>query len=560
MWLINTDTRRLELVNEPEEYTYAVLSHTWEDEEVSFQEFQAPEQPYEKKGFGKIMRTCELASAHGLRYAWVDTCCIDKSSSAELSEAINSMFKWYMNAAVCIVFLSDLPFGSSFEDHFPRCRWLTRGWTLQEIVAPRVAEFYDAKWELRGRKPELNSLLADVTRIDYDVLCNNQVMFEVPVARRMSWASMRQTTRVEDTAYCLMGIFGVSMPMIYGERHKAFMRLQEEIAKESSDLSLFAWTNPSLNLSPESWIQQSYRGIFARSPREFSNAHNLKRRVKDAVIDTEFAITNKGLRIETALISIPDATEDLVWDLGVSERDDWPKDRADGWLGVYLTKTANGYVRSKSHTLFKAEPQVRRYRGDNTLVYIRKDLRVSESETVENRFRGAVCADFSRAPCQVVAAAPQQLWDSNRNLFLRQGQGINAYLLLRFNNIPNHTSAVHFVVALSTMDEPICHIFSDQHPLFDQARRFMDTAREITYYVSADYFRMQFLPERRPTQSSPALCSVRQPHSNSVLHFQAELKPHVLDNQFCYNLELAFAHTVLDNSPNIRGISSLNLR
>ncbi|KAI1805849.1 HET-domain-containing protein [Daldinia bambusicola] len=556
MWLINTQTCRLELVNEPEEYTYAILSHTWEDEEVSFQEFQAPEQPHGKRGFEKIMRTCELASARGLRYAWVDSCCIDKSSSAELSEAINSMFKWYTNAAVCFVFLSDLPFGSSFEDHFPRCRWLTRGFTLQEIVAPKVAEFYDAKWEFRGRKPELNSLLADVTRIDYEVLCDSQARFEVPVARRMSWASMRQTTRVEDTAYCLMGIFGVNMPMLYGEGHKAFMRLQEEIAKESSDLSLFAWTDLP---GPESWIQQNYRGIFARSPRDFSYAYNIKRRVKDAISDTEFAITNKGLRIETALISIPEATEDLVWDLGVSERDDWPKDRADGWLGIYLTKTANGYVRSNPHSLFKAEPQMRRYRSDNTLVYIRKDLRPSELETVENRFRGAICADFSRAPCQIVAVAPQQLWDHNRNLFLRQGQGINAYLLLRFGDAEYNSSAVQFIVALSTMDEPICHIFSDQHPLFAQACHFMDTAREITYYVSADYLRMQFLPRRGPTQSSPALCSVRKPQSNSVLHFQAELKPHVLENQFCYNLELVLAQTVLDNPLSARGISSMNL-
>ncbi|KAI0122658.1 HET-domain-containing protein [Daldinia grandis] len=560
MWLINTWTHQLEFVNEPEEYTYAILSHVWEDDEVSFQDFRAPGKAYKKKGFDKIIRTCQLAASRGLRYAWVDTYCIDKSSSAELSEAINSMFKWYMNSAVCFVFLSDLASGLSFEDHFPRCRWLTRGWTLQEIVAPRAAEFYDAEWQLRGCKPELNTFLAGVTRIDYAVLCDSQAMFEVPVARRMSWASMRETTRVEDKAYCLLGIFGVNMPMLYGEGPKAFMRLQEEIAKESSDLSLFAWTALPPSLGPESLIQQSYRGIFARSPREFSHAYHLKPRIKDAIIGTEFAVTNKGLRIETALISVPSATDDLVWDLGVSERDDWPKNRADGWVGVYLAKTANGYVRSNPHSLFRAGPQMQRYRGDSSLVYIRKDLRTSELEMVENRFRGAVCANFSEAPCQILAAAPRQLWDYNRNLFLSQGQGINAYILLRYSHANNYSSSTKFIVALSTMDEPLCYIFSDQHPLFEQAYQFMNTAKEITYYVSADYLRMTILPVTASGHSMPALCSIRQPQSNPAINLQAELKPHIFQNQPCFSLEVVIEQAILEYPISSRGgISSMNL-
>ncbi|KAI0849364.1 HET-domain-containing protein [Daldinia vernicosa] len=558
MWLINTRTHQLEFVNEPEEYTYAILSHVWEDEEVSFQDFQTPGKANKKKGLDKIIRTCQLAASRDLRYAWVDTCCIDKSSSADLSEAINSMFKLYMNSAVCFVFLSDLPSESSFEDHFLRCKWLTRGWTLQEIVAPRAAEFYDAKWEFRGRKPELNTFLASVTKIDYAVLCDSQAMFEVPVARRMSWASMRETTRVEDKAYCLLGIFGVSMPMLYGEGPKAFMRLQEEIAKESSDLSLFAWTALPPSLIPEGLIQQSYRGIFARSPKEFAHAHHLKPWVKDAIIDTELAITNRGLRIETALISVPGTTDDLVLNLGVSERDDWPTNRADGWVGVYLAKTANGYVRSKPHSLFRAEPQMRRYRGDS-LVYIRKDLRTSESERVENRFRGAICANFSKAPCKILGAVPQQLWDNNRNLFLSQGQGINAYILLRYGEAENYGWSTQFIVAFSTMDEPLCYIISDQHPLFKRVHRFMDTTREISYYVSADYLRMQFLSGRVSGHSSPAFCSIRRPQSNSVINFQAEIKPHIFQNQACFSLELILEQAILDSPVNTRGISSMNL-
>ncbi|KAI8963569.1 HET-domain-containing protein [Daldinia sp. FL1419] len=546
MWLINTHTRLLEFVTEPEEYTYAILSHTWEDGEVSFHDFQVPEEARKKKGFDKIIRTCQLASDHGLEYAWVDTCCIDKSSSAELSEAINSMFKWYMNSAICFVFLSDLSPGSPFEDSFPKCRWLNRGWTLQEIVAPKAAEFYDAEWKLRGRKPELNALLARVTGIDYAVLSNSQAMFDVPVARRMSWASMRQTTRLEDRAYCLLGIFGVNMPMLYGEGDKAFIRLQEEIIKESSDLSLFAWTELPSSSSSESPNHQSYRGIFARSPREFTYAHHLKPRIKDAAIGTEFSITNLGLRVETALISVPDITQDFVWDLGVSERDDWPKDRPDGWVGIYLTKTSNGYVRSNPHILFTAEPHMRRYRGDNTPVYIRKDLRTSESRAIENRFHGAICVDFSGAPYHIYAAVPQQLWDPNRSLFLSQGQGINGYLFLRYSD---SESIAEFIVAFTTMNKPICYIFSDQGQLFKQVRQFIDTAREITYYVSADYLRMQFLSEEILAQPSCAPCistrisAVALPRYTYQMNIQAELQPHTFQNQPCFNLKLAFAES-----------------
>ncbi|OTA82850.1 hypothetical protein M434DRAFT_84339, partial [Hypoxylon sp. CO27-5] len=300
MWLIDTTTLQLKFVGEPAdvEYSYAILSHTWNDEEVSYQDIQNLDHARSMKGFGKIAGTCRLASARGLRYAWVDTCCIDKSSSAELSEAINSMFRWYTESAVCIAFLEDLPPQRSFEHYFSSCKWLTRGWTLQELIAPRVVEFYDASWTFRGCKPELNTFLARVTGIDQAVLSDSQAMFKVPVARRMSWASMRQTTRVEDKAYCLLGIFGVNMPMIYGEGAKAFMRLQEEIVKDTGDLSIFAWVDLPPGLSGvDGWMQQSYRGIFARSPREFASCHQIRQRIRGVFLNKEFTVTNKGLRI-----------------------------------------------------------------------------------------------------------------------------------------------------------------------------------------------------------------------------------------------------------------------
>ncbi|KAI0379436.1 HET-domain-containing protein [Hypomontagnella monticulosa] len=562
MWLIDTQCKDIRLVQitAPEEYSYAILSHTWEDEEVSFQDFHDLDRRVEMKGFNKIAWTCRLASERGLRYAWVDTCCIDKTSSAELSEAINSMFMWYMTSAVCFVYLSDHPPQLSFEDHFRRCRWLTRGWTLQELIAPRAAEFYDAAWNFRGRKPELNSFLAHVTNIDEAVLKDSQVLFEVPVGRRMSWAARRQTTRIEDLAYCLLGIFGVNMPMIYGEGAKAFMRLQEEIVKETNDLSLFAWSDipPSLS-GTESWMQQHYRGIFARSPREFANCHHLRPRIKDAFLTKEFTVTNKGLRIETALVSVPGVTEDFVWNLGVSERDDWPKDSVEGWVGVYLAKTANGYVRSKPYSLFRAEPQMRRYRCDSAPIHIRKDLRALESEPIENRFRNAICVKLDRAPSRIAAVAPPQLWDQNRMLFLNQGQGINAYILLRFNLVEDSNSAFRLLVACSTMiNPPVCRIWAENHPLWDSVLEFVNTAKEVSDYVAADYLRMQFLPLVTEL-SSVAACSIKHPHSNAMINLQAILQPYSFQGQDCFALELVLGQLLTGSTTSARGISEMNL-
>ncbi|KAJ0313841.1 hypothetical protein COL5a_007221 [Colletotrichum fioriniae] len=145
--LIDTDTLQLKLFTASLAPAYAILSHTWiENEEISFHELtQISETPdhkaSEKSGYKKILATCREAKANGIEYAWVDTCCIDKTSSAELGEAINSMFRWYRDAEVCYAFLSDWPAaddgGESTDDALKDCRWFTRGWCLQELIAPK---------------------------------------------------------------------------------------------------------------------------------------------------------------------------------------------------------------------------------------------------------------------------------------------------------------------------------------------------------------------------------------------------------------------------------------
>ncbi|KAK3323279.1 heterokaryon incompatibility protein-domain-containing protein, partial [Cercophora scortea] len=301
MWLINSHNYSLEnFLHHPPQY--AILSHTWEDGEVSFDDMKDLGVAMNKAGWKKIAETCRMAEDRGLDYAWVDTCCIDKTSSAELTEAINSMFKWYSRSTVCYVYLSDLyvPLAGvpgsrenneALHNDLNYCRWFTRGWTLQELIAPRSVYFYDATWVPIGTKTSLLENIAQITTIDRDILSHASELASVPVGRRMSWAAYRQTTRPEDLAYCLLGIFNVNMPMIYGEGEKAFIRLQEAIAQDNDDFSLFAWSDT--NLTPS---YQPYQGILAQAPAQFASCHDLWT-INDPLghESRSFAITNRGV-------------------------------------------------------------------------------------------------------------------------------------------------------------------------------------------------------------------------------------------------------------------------
>jgi len=248
MRLINTKTYAFEEFIGRKIPKYAILSHTWEEEEVTFADFTSKPRVWEKKGWAKIDKTCKMASQNGYQYAWVDTCCIDKSSSAELTEAINSMFRWYQRAELCYAFLSDLPArtpgSSSSALGLRNCRWFTRGWTLQELIAPRHVQFFDQNWIPYGDKDTLSEELQSITGINPLVLNHGKSLTSITVAEKMSWAASRETTRIEDTAYCLLGIFNVNIPLLYGEEEKAFRRLQEEIIRTTPDRSIFAWRLP----------------------------------------------------------------------------------------------------------------------------------------------------------------------------------------------------------------------------------------------------------------------------------------------------------------------------
>ncbi|KAH8648162.1 P-loop containing nucleoside triphosphate hydrolase protein [Tricladium varicosporioides] len=221
---------------------YAILSHTWTDQEITYQDLISSAGK-SKSGYKKIKFCGEQAARDGLQYFWVDTCCIDKSNSTELSTAINSMFRWYQNAKKCYVYLTDVsvpshegdvqPSQRTWEAAFRNSRWFTRGWTLQELIAPEIVEFFSIEYTRLGDKRSLEMAIQEITQIPIQAL-RGDPFSDFSIAERKKWAAQRQTTEEEDLVYCLLGLCEVSMPPIYGEgKEKALFRLTDEVDKRS---------------------------------------------------------------------------------------------------------------------------------------------------------------------------------------------------------------------------------------------------------------------------------------------------------------------------------------
>ncbi|KAJ4424529.1 hypothetical protein N0V82_000853 [Gnomoniopsis sp. IMI 355080] len=277
----------------------------------------------EKADFRKIKKTCEVAEQRGYAYAWIDTCCIDKTSSAMLSEAINSMFHWYKESSMCFTYLEDLDADvlqhkeSEMKDLLKQCRWFTRGWTLQELIAPEEMEFYDTAWKLRGTKRSLGPQLSEITGIQVDVLGKSDLLPSIPVGRKMSWAAGRKTTRVEDIAYCLLGIFDNEFEVDRRPVHRSYR-------------------------------DNNLRGILASNPSQFADCRTLEIAPRRTGAK-EFTMTNNGLRINTALGSLVNSH---IFDLDCIR-----EGRREGYetverIGIYLKETELGYVRERSAECF----------------------------------------------------------------------------------------------------------------------------------------------------------------------------------------------------------------
>ncbi|KAF2729794.1 hypothetical protein EJ04DRAFT_475020, partial [Polyplosphaeria fusca] len=274
MWLLDTTTLRLHEFFGDRVPPYAILSHAWSDDEVLFHEMQSIslEEIKDQPRYTKVLSFCVVAKAGGLGYGWLDSCCIDKRSSAELTEAINSMYQWYRDAKVCFIYLADVPPGMTEHDDrqrraFASSKWFSRSWTLQELVASKERVFLAQDWtEIRNNLTatrdsvgDIEDFISEITGVDTKVLRDNSKLREKCIAERMSWASRRRATRSEDRVYSLMGIFEVNMAVLYGEGEEhAFKRLQEEIMKTSFDQSIFAWRGPYKS-----------SGLLAHSPDDF---------------------------------------------------------------------------------------------------------------------------------------------------------------------------------------------------------------------------------------------------------------------------------------------------
>ena len=251
MWLIDTKTLRVKEFPSDRRPKYAILSHKWEKDELSFQQFQNQNACHKMKGYQKVIRFCREAHRNGLNWGWVDTCCIDKRNPTELSEAINSMFMWYRDSAACYVYLHEFSKDAlqsqrrtrtKLREHLRLCEWFERGWTLQELIAPSTVIFFDRSWRHFGDKRALADEISYITRVSASLLKGTKSLEKYSCAQKMSWAALRKTKRPEDRAYSLFGLFGITMPTLYGEGHEAFRRLQEAILVRSPDHTLFAWT------------------------------------------------------------------------------------------------------------------------------------------------------------------------------------------------------------------------------------------------------------------------------------------------------------------------------
>ena len=259
----------------PEEVRYAILSHRWgrAEDEVSYRDL-THNLYRQKKGFQKVESCCKQALRDGLSYVWIDTCCIDKSSSSELSEAINSMYEWYKQSSACYAYLQDVESDKDYSkpnSSFRSSQWFTRGWTLQEMVAPDDVIFYTTNWIEIGRKRNMYRLLYDITKVKKSVLIDpRNALPRVCISQIMYWASSRHTTRKEDRAYSLLGLFRINLPILYGEGDSAFTRLQEELLRIYHDHSIFAWhlTSSSSGLLADSADAFIHSGQVRKLPQK----------------------------------------------------------------------------------------------------------------------------------------------------------------------------------------------------------------------------------------------------------------------------------------------------
>ncbi|KAH7303159.1 WD40-repeat-containing domain protein [Stachybotrys elegans] len=426
MRLVNVETLKLEDFLDDRAPPYAILSHTWGDDSEELTIRDVEEGKIDKPGAGalKFRGCCQQARNDNLRYVWIDTCCINKTDLVELSEAINSMFRWYSRASVCYAYLSDVPGpgdqnpreeGSKFRES----RWFRRGWTLQELLAPRRLVFYSLGWTPLGTKVRLCAVIESITGIPRLVLKGVDGLESASVSQRMSWAAQRHTKRKEDLAYCLLGIFGIAMPMIYGEGgDQAFFRLQEQIMRSTTgrDHSILAW-----GLGNE--LGSGSRGVLAAAPSDFANSRHIIPR--DQSHFDSLDISSGSLRISLPLLATPSGTIGLL-NCG-------PEGDAKQAVGIPLIRVASGesdeYLRPRGRcsALWSIPASIPLRQS----IYIKTDSGANSQSS--NQYFDYNDDDFADADLELIEVVPQSCWDRDQAIIISTIESNPTLIRLRHN-------------------------------------------------------------------------------------------------------------------------------
>jgi hypothetical protein len=361
------------------------------------------------------------------------------------------MFQWYQDARECYAYLSDVArLGSDapkVKDQLKNCRWFTRGWTLQELIAPKKILFYNQVWQCIGTKSNFVDTISSITNIDKRILLGKRLLEDYSVATRMSWAAHRDTKRIEDLAYCLMGIFGVNMPFIYGEGPKAFLRLQEEIIKHDNDLTIFAWDRWQDKEVP--WT------LFSPSPSGFANKSGVTRHNR-SLLDAVFSVTNRGLRIENhavvKMVSNSDEGNSTRYCLNLGDFKDWCSD-----VYLQLAKVGPNVFVRHGPLLISA---------DNPLIgepISSCHIHPSSFESFERRYsswkRAALFAQHDQL--KILAVRPESHWDDTNRLFFGPLYGNIFCVLAALCEVNLGASTVSMLVCLrfSYFKPPVCKLF-----------------------------------------------------------------------------------------------------
>jgi ankyrin repeat protein len=456
MRLINVKTLKLEKFLDNSVPSYAILSHTWkDDEELTFRDIE--EGRTDKPGIGsiKLQRSCKQAKQDGLGYIWIDTCCIDKTNSVELGEAINSMFRWYKKANICYAYLLDVP-GDDIprnpRSKFRKSRWFKRGWALQELLAPQRLQFYNSDWRCLGTKGEMCIIVEAITGISRQFLLGIAELRDASVAQRMSWAAQRDTTREEDIAYCLLGIFGVAMAMIYGEGgEQAFFRLQEQIMKTTRDDSILAW-GLSLTEPVSSCATEVTPGrILAAGPSDFVNCNHIISREQSSTPLHSLDISGGSLRIYLSLLTT--STGEIIGLLKCGPECDLQK-----VVGIPLSNatstSSEEYIRPRGS--YSALLPMVTANTSPRLIHIKNDGQREISVDANQRY-WLYSDGFAEMNLDLIDVWPQSCWDKERALIvstIESDSSTTCRTLARFRH--KEEVSQDFVIVLETKQQESC--------------------------------------------------------------------------------------------------------